>query len=426
LYNRIAKVDALWSEILGPDYRTYPHRGGILYQGRIIDMSPNFEGLRRGMSWGMFITCALDFLAAQARSGADRPRNVEEYFYQTRGRRLTQTFSQGFQEKLSGRKWADIPLRASRENGTGPGFLATLKEALVRAFSTKEVNTYKGIWRHPAKGSGQISEILGEEMVKLGGTIHYEAKVVQIESSAGIIHSVGAEIGSETVIFKPSHIVSSIPPPILKQLLFASSSPSSDSRPPPPTANPRRRTVVLVYLFLDEPPHFAHAWLNVTSPETRIGRITNYSGFNGDMVPAGKTCLCCEFYCFGPDPLLELENKEIAQMALDDCAASGLIDPARCFHQMVLRFPGADASQNRDNWMSPSRLKLLAELEQFKNLYYVNRTETDIATLAGMEAAEAILSGDRTHFDRRVDPAELGIRSESKAFEFQLPASDDG
>jgi hypothetical protein len=183
--------------------------------------------------------------------------------------------------------------------------------------------------------------------------------------------------------------------------------------------------VVLVYLFLDEPPRFPHAWLNVTSPETRIGRITNYSGFNGDMVPAGKTCLCCEFYCFGPDPLLELENKEIAQMALDDCAASGLIDPVQCFHQWVLRFPGADASQNRDNWMSPSRLKLLAELEQFKNLYYVNRTETDIATLAGMEAAEAILTGDRAHFDRRVDPAELGIRSESKAFEFQLPVSLD-
>jgi hypothetical protein len=182
---------------------------------------------------------------------------------------------------------------------------------------------------------------------------------------------------------------------------------------------------VLVYLFLNEPPRFPHAWLNVTAPETRIGRITNYSGFNGDMVPAGKTCLCCEFYCFGPDPLLEMEDKEIAQKAIDDCSASGLIDPTKCFHQWVLRFPGADASQNRDNWMSPSRLKLLAELEQFKNLYYVNRTETDIATLAGMEAAEAILSGDRTHFDRRVDPAELGIRSESKAFEFQLPVSLD-
>ena len=92
----------------------------------------------------------------------------------------------------------------------------------------------------------------------------------------------------------------------------------------------------------------------------------------------------------------------------------------------VLKLPGADASQNRDNWMMRSRVKLIEELAQFTNLYCVNRTETDIATLAGMEAAEAILSGQRADFDRRLDPAELGIRSESKAFEFALPPGIEG
>jgi protoporphyrinogen oxidase len=422
LYNRIAKVDALWSEILGRDYRDYPHRGGILYHGRIVDMSPAFEGIRRGMPWSMFLGCSVDLVVAQLRHRSSKPGNVEEYFYQKRGRRLTQTFSQGFQEKLTGRKWAEIsiPPDAGRDNGSG--LLSTLKAAAVRAFSQKEVNTYKGIWRHPAKGSGQISEIFAEEIVRMGGRVLYQAKIVHIASSAGIINSVTAEIGSETIVFEPSHVVSSIPPQFLKRLLWPeSSAPAPGSRP----ATIRKRTVVLVYLFLDEPPRFPHAWLNVTCPTTRIGRITNYSGFSGDMVPPGKTCLCCELYCFGPDPLLEMEDKDIAQMAVNDCASSKLIDPNKCFHRLVLRFPGADASQNRDNWMSPSRLKLLAELEQFKNLYYVNRTETDIATLAGMEAAEAILSGDRNHFDRRVNPAELGIRSESKAFEFQLPVSID-
>jgi protoporphyrinogen oxidase len=424
LYNRIAKVDALWSEILGRDYRDYPHRGGILYKGHIIDMSPSFNGVRRGMPWTMFLGCSLDFLLAQCRPRNSKPRNVEEYFYQRRGRQLTQTFSQGFQEKLTGKKWANISL--PQDGGdNGAGFFSTVKEALVRTFSQKEVNTYKGIWRHPAKGSGQISEILAEEIIHLGGRVHYQAKVVQIASAEGIIKSVTAEIGSETILFEPSHVVSSIPPAFLKRLLFPQASappPSSHSSPP---SAPPKRTVVLVYLFLNEHPRFPHAWLNVTCPSTKIGRITNYSGFNGDMVPNGNTCLCCELYCFGPDPLLEMKDEEISQKALDDCAASGLVDPAKCFHRLVFRFPGADASQNRDNWMSPSRLKLLAELEQFKNLYYVNRTETDIATLAGMEAAEAILSGDRAHFDRRVDPAELGIRSESKAFEFQLPVSID-
>lgn len=419
LYNRIAKVDALWSEVLGSDYRDYPHRGGILYQRQIIDLSPRFQGFRRGMPLSMFLSCSFDFLRARLRS--TQPRNVEEYFYQKRGRNLTQVFSQGFQEKLTGRKWSKIKLPENANHADSAGFFATMKGAITRTFSQTEVNTYRGIWRHPAKGSGQISEILADEIVRLGGRVQYQASVSRIDSADGIISSVTAKIGSETIIFKPSNVVSSIPPEFLKYLLFSQAATTTA----PGKRSAPDRTVILVYLFLNEEPHFPHAWLNVTCPNTRIGRITNYSGFNGDMVPKGKTCLCCEFYCFGPDPLLEKSDEEIARQALDDCAASGLVDASKCFHQLVFRFPGADASQNRDNWMSPSRLKLLAELSQFKNLYYVNRTETDIATLAGMEAAEAILSGDRSHFDRRFDPAEIGIRSEGKAFEFQLPVSVD-
>jgi protoporphyrinogen oxidase len=425
LYNRIAAVDALWSEILGSDYRDYPHRGGILYRGMIIDTSPRFEGFRRGMPWRTFLSCSFDFLAARLKNRRTKPRNVEEYFYQKRGRQLTQTFSQGFQEKLAGRKWADIPLPENAAGENGAGFLSTMKDAVMRTFSKKEVNTYKGIWRHPAKGSGQISEILAEEILKSGGRVIYQAKVTGITSAEGLINSVTAEIGSETIVFEPSHVISSIPPEFLKRFLFSQPKSSASSASVAPFTAAPKRTVILVYLFLNEAPRFPHAWLNVTCPSTRIGRITNYSGFNGDMVPKGKTCLCCEFYCFGADPLLDQKDEAISQIALDDCAASGLVDAGKCFHRLVFRFPGADASQNRDNWMSPSRLKLLAELEQFKNLYFVNRTETDIATLAGMEAAEAIVSDDRTHFDRRVDPAELGIRSESKAFEFQLPISVD-
>jgi protoporphyrinogen oxidase len=445
LYNRIAKVDAFWSELLGSDYREYSHRGGILFNGHIIDMSPAFRGFRRGMPWSMLVACGLDFLWSRVRPGKPTPRSVEEYFYQKRGRRLTRIAAQGFQEKLNGTRWADMPLANDYANGEDAGFFSTVKGLAIRIVSNKEVNTYKGIWRHPAKGTGQICEKLAEEILKAGAPIHYEAQVTEMtceeeerdqrskireqtpDGTAQRIDAVTVRIGSETICFKPLHVVSSIPPQLLKR--FLCSKPSSQS----PVAaalgrseltinhQPPKRTVVLVYLFLNEEPRFPHAWLQVTCSSTRIGRITNYAAFSRDMVPKGKTCLCCEMYCFGPDKLLEMDDQSIAKLAIDDCARSGLLDPAKCFDHLVLRLPGADASQNRDNWMSPSRLKLLAELEQFRNLYYVNRTETDIATLAGIEAADAILSGDRSHFDRRIDPAELGIRSESKAFEFQLP-----
>ncbi|MCI0540293.1 MAG: FAD-dependent oxidoreductase [Verrucomicrobiales bacterium] len=430
LYNRIARVDSFWSEILGSDYRPYAHRGGLLYKGHILDTSPSFQGARRGMPWSMFLGCCINFLWCRANPVSAKPRNVEEYFYQKRGRRLTQIVSQGFQEKLTGRRWAEIPLPENHAGSNGTGFVSTVRDALKRAFSTKEVNTFMGIWKHPAKGSGQISELLAEGIVKAGGCIEYQAKVLGMAAADGLISSVNVEVPSGSVLYKTAQVVSSIPPEILKRFLFPPDSAANDgSKAGHGFPSEKRkgaapqRTVVLVYVFLNEAPLFPHAWLNVTCPTTRIGRITNYSAFNGDMVPSHKTCLCCEFYCFGPDPLLDMQDKDIAQLALDDCARSGLLNPHMCFDRVVLRFPGADASQNRDNWMSEKRLKLLAELEQFKNLYYVNRTETDIATLAGLEAGEAILSGDRTRFDRRIDPTELGIRSETKAFEFQLPIS---
>jgi protoporphyrinogen oxidase len=342
-----------------------------------------------------------------------------------------------------------MPLANEYANGEDAGFFSTVRSMATRIVSNKEVNTYKGIWRHPAKGTGEICEKLAEEILQSGATIHYEAQVTGMTcvsedgrrntdggnalsalrpepSVLGTqrIDTVTVRIGAETICFKPVHVVSSIPPQLLKRFLYANSSEQVPVlRPPPLVLSAPKRTVVLVYLFLNEEPRFPHAWLQVTCSSTRIGRITNYAAFSRDMVPKGKTCLCCEMYCFGPDKLLEMDDQSIAKLAVDDCARSGLLDPAQCFDHLVLRLPGADASQNRDNWMSPSRLKLMAELEQFRNLYYVNRTETDIATLAGMEAAEAILSGDRSHFDRRINPAELGIRTESKAFEFQLPLS---
>jgi len=422
LYNRLDKVDALWREILGSDYRDYPHRGAILYDGHIIEMMPGFSGVRRGMPWGMFLRCAWDFAAAQISRKLARvqPRTLEEFFYQQRGRSLTRIFSQGFQEKLTGKKWSEIQIpESSSETNGSTSFFQTFRQLLVRVFSKTEVNTFKGIWRHPAKGTGQICDALAAGITKNGGRIEFQANLLRMTAANGRVTEVTAEVAGEQLTYKPLNVVSSIPIEFLLKSLLPERSDARDQNTR--ALDPLRRTVVLVYLFLDEEPRFPQAWLQATCPSTRIGRITNYTAFNGDMVPKGKTCLCCEYYCFGPDGLLEMSADELAAMALDDLARWRLIDREKCFDRLVLKFPGADASQNKDNFMNEARIRLLAELRQFENLYYVNRTETDVATLAGMEAAEAILSGERSEFDRRADPAQLHIRSEGKAFEFKSP-----
>jgi protoporphyrinogen oxidase len=419
LYNRLAKVDSFWAELLGDDYRQYPHRGGILFDGHIIEISPAFRGFRRGMPWPMFAGCAGDLLWSRFRANGDRAANLEQYFYQKRGRRLTQVISQGFQEKLSGMKWAEVRLPENYVDSRDASFFTTVKGLMARTFSRKEANTFKGVWRHPAKGTGQICDALESGAVKNGARFVYEANILEINSRDGRIHEVKVEAKGETIVYQVEHLISSIPAQFLLKLLLKDQFESLDASLKAPPSS--KRTILLVYLFLNEPPRFPHAWLNVTCPNSRMGRITNYTGINGDMVPPGKTCLCCEFFCAAGDELLAKDDQALAQVALDECAKHNLLDPAKCFDKLVLRLPGADASQNRHNWMSNMRKGLLGALTPFKNLYYAARTDLDIATLAGLESAEAVLSGDRSTFDRHLDPTNLDIRSSKKAFEFKNP-----
>jgi hypothetical protein len=299
-------------------------------------------------------------------------------------------------------------------------FLSTLKGLMTRTFSRKEVNTFKGMWRHPAKGTGQICDALQREATASGARFHFDANVHELQQSGGRITGAVVEAAGETVQYEVQHVISSIPTPFLLKLLMKERFDTLDpSLKAPPSS---KKTIVLVYLFLNENSQFPHAWLNVTCPDTRIGRITNYSGMQGDMVPAGKTCLCCEFYCLSDDPLLGLDDNGFTDLASGECARNGLLHPTALTDSLVLRLPGADASQNRHNWMSNMRKGLLDILNPFENLYYAARTDLDIATLAGIESAEAVLSGDRSTFDRHIDPRNLDIRSAQKAFEFKNPA----
>ncbi len=417
LYNRLERVDSFWAEILGPDYREYVHRGGLLFDGQIIDMSAAYAGFRRGLSWGQFVGCATDFFWWRCKGAFTRARTLEEYWYLQRGRRLTRYTNQGFQEKLAGRRWAEIPVPADLGKTGGAGLVQTVMAAAKRTLSSKETNTFKGVWRHPAKGTGQICEAMAEGITRLGGSMRYGAKILKITGNPKAVESVTAEIAGETVQFNLQNLISSTPADFLTAHLLP-----ERKAPPAAKASPeRRRVVIVVFLMSEGPAKFPHFWLQVTCPSTRIGRVANFSALNADMMPKGKSALALEIYCFGDDPLLKMDDAAVAAMAFEDSVRLNLVDRETCRDRLVYRFPGADASQNRHNWLNSGRQQLLIDLRQFGNLYSVNRTDLDIATLAGIESAEAVISGDRSKFDLHIDPRELGIRSESKPFEFRTP-----
>jgi protoporphyrinogen oxidase len=400
LYSRIPEVNHLWAELLGADYRPYLHLVGILYDGHILASSRADQGMRRGMPWGMLLACSLDYFWGLMKPVASQPHNYEAYWYRKRGRHFSRILSQGFEEKFYCRKWAEMP-PVDEFSGTGLTTLQAVKNQVLHALRKAAPEQ---TWRHPAKGTGQLCELLAQQILAGRGRIQYEAQITEIVTSPGRINAVRANIGSERVTYKPLHVVSSLPLEQLARLLLPEAAMVEDKNPRVITA-PRRSTV-LVYLFFDEPPRFPHAYLNVTCPKMRAGRITNYAAFNGDMVPKGKTCLCIEFFCWETDALLAMNPEELSDLALKECSKARLVEPTKCFDDLVIKLPGADAATNWHDWLTDTRLYYLTGLKKFGNLYNVQQPGTDKSTYAGLQAAATILSSDRTSFDHRTDPTQ--------------------
>lgn len=254
---------------------------------------------------------------------------------------------------------------------------------------------------HPARGTGQIAEHLRAEIERAGGEFLFGTRAERLLHSATCVESVVLGTDEEQLVIRPAFVISSIPLEHLTALLRDGDvAPRRISQ----AAHSRKRSTALVYLFLNEVPRFPHVWLEVTTPGKSFRRITNYAALNGEMVPPGRTCLCAEAFCAQDDPLLGLDDAGLIKLALQEIASARLLDANRVFDAFVLRLPGADAAVHSTAWKTSEQQVLLSFVNRFENLCYVNRAGIDNAMYAGIEAAGAILSGNRTSFLELTDP----------------------
>ncbi|SET66110.1 UDP-galactopyranose mutase [Nitrosomonas marina] len=383
LYTRLAKVNDFWEELLGSDYQPYSHREGILYHDMILESNGSWLGFRRGMSWHLLFVCGLDLIKSVCISSFSKPVNFAEYNYKRRGRLLTQIFTQGYEEKFKGIDWSKIPPHGGAD-------YKRIYDPLAKKHNLERLETR---WRHPAKGTGQICEILEQKTKANGVDFVLGATIIDITLKEEVIDEVTVDTGSKVITYKPNHVISSTPIEILGKWLKCIDTCQD------PSVNLEnisiKRSTICVYLFLDAPPLFPHAWLKSTCPKMKAGRIVNYASIGKGMVPANKTCLCVEYFCQGNDPLLQLDDNELSELAITECGNARIIDPAACFDSFILKLPNVNAATSWRDWENSSTIDLMSKILTIRNLYYVNRPGTDKATYAGLEAARSIIMDDR-------------------------------
>lgn len=380
-YSRIPSVQAFFEKVMGQKWCEYPYRVGVLYKGKIYERDRRHRGMFRGMGPMRlgFATC--DLLWQRLRYTLKPIKTLEDLAWSRKGRLFSHIFSQGFDEKLKCRKWKGVPIGLD----VHPFFQRKTK-AVDRGQSTQRV------WYHPEKGSGGLIEALMNEITRMGGEIRLGTEVTQLEQSGGEIKSLVVKQEGRQETIRPERVVSSLRVEHLAKLLHI-----------PVKVTPAeisfQRGVIIVYLFLNEAISFPHTCLQVTTPNHRFGRVTNYGAYQCGMVPPGKSCLAFELFCTKEDPLLQANTDTLVDLVNKEFGSAGWGNLRNTAAVQVYRLPLGDAATNWfDYRQDKTRLALYQEITKTKNLYNVSRTGVDKTIHAALMAAKSIQEGEKATF----------------------------
>jgi protoporphyrinogen oxidase len=96
-----------------------------------------------------------------------------------------------------------------------------------------------------------------------------------------------------------------------------------------------------VALMTTEEEPFPDNWIYLHDPETRAGRVQNYGAWSEDMVKPGTTCLGVEYFCFRGDDIWEMSDEQAVELATQELARIGLIDPSKVIDGVKVLVPRA-------------------------------------------------------------------------------------
>lgn len=343
-FTKVARVEELWREILGPDdFLLRPRRSRILYRGRYYDYPLRPGNALRNLGPVEAARCVASYLWARLRPPADQS-HLAGWVSARFGARLYRHFFASYNEKVWGvpatqirADWAAQRIRnLSLANAVLSPLLAPLLSRLVGGGGTGIVSLIER-FHYPRLGPGMMWERCAELVEAAGCKVHLDQPVTRIVRDAG--RAVRVETTAEGAVsgYPCTEIVSSMPLPALVAAM--------DPAPPPDVlaaaAELRFRDFLTVALVVPDSCAFPDNWIYVHSPEVRVGRIQNFGAWSPDMVKPGRTCLGLEYFVFEGDELWARPDDQLVELATAELAATGLAGPGQVEAGFVVRMPKA-------------------------------------------------------------------------------------
>jgi protoporphyrinogen oxidase len=333
-FTKLKPIERLWERMLGEEMLVRPRMSRIYYQGKFFSYPLTAKDVLGRLGIFESILCALSYLWSLRNRGKTAD-TFEEWVTVRFGRRLYDAFFRSYTEKVWGIPGSEIRSQWAAQRIKD---FSLIRAALtILGLSRKNVTTLIEEFKYPRLGPGQMWESFAASVEEKNIPVRLNHRCVGIRHRDHHVESIVVRTNGHVTEHEVERVLTSIP---LSELIY-----NLDPLPPQEILEAagklRYRDFCLVALMTTQDEPFPDNWIYIHDPGTRAGRVQNFGAWSEGMVRPGTTCLGVEYFCFEEDEIWSMSDTQAVELATNELARIGLLDPSKVIDGVKVRVPKA-------------------------------------------------------------------------------------
>ncbi len=386
-FSNDTKVNKLWLEVVGKDYKMVDRLTRIYYKKKFYyyPLKP-FDALKK-LGIGTATVCFFSYVKERI-APIKKDGSFETWVVGRFGYKLFSIFFKTYSEKLWG-----ISCRELDEDFAAQRIKKlSLFEAIKNGLFPDKKNKHKTLvdqFAYPVEGTGMVYERMEKYIVDKGGKVHTSTRVQKVNAQNNSAESIELDNGDKITF---DHIISSMPithlinnlPDVPEEVINANS-------------DLKFRNTILVYLKVEGQNVFPDNWLYVHADELQMGRITNFCNWvpeiNGDEK---STVVALEYWAYEEDEIWNMSDDELISLGKKELKLTGLIKDLEISEGHIVKIPKCYPVYKR-GYKVPLK-KVEEYLSSIENLSVIGRygafkyNNQDHSILMGLLASDNIIN----------------------------------
>jgi protoporphyrinogen oxidase len=387
-FSNDTKVNQLWLEVVGKDYRMVDRLTRIYYKKKFYyyPLKP-FDALFKLGIWQAFL-CVLSYFKEKIKP-TKQDGSFEAWVTARFGSRLYRIFFKTYSEKLWGIPCTELDADFAAQRIKKLSLFEAIKNALFAGKKNKH-KTLVDQFAYPIEGTGMVYERMKTLIEKNGGKVWCNTPVKKVLTENGNTPKIELNSGE---IIEFDHIISSMPithlvrnlPHVPAEILEASQ-------------QLKFRNTLLVYLKVEGQNVFPDNWLYVHANDLLMGRITNFCNWVPEINNGQKsTIVVLEYWAYDSDEIWNDTNENLIELAKKELRATGLIKDLPISEGHIVKIPKCYPVYGK-GYQEPLK-KVEAYLSGIDNLSVIGRygafkyNNQDHSILMGLLSADNLING---------------------------------